>query len=129
MSMDYDLFNSNSKFFYYPESCALEEAAARQFVTTCYSTNADLQIGPMIIHPAATPTTCYTGSALPYGTADPFTSGNCTGQFCVISVGLDQSVYRGCMTILNVARPEELLLTDGYYKDVNGREQWLCSGK
>ncbi|GMS97788.1 hypothetical protein PENTCL1PPCAC_19963, partial [Pristionchus entomophagus] len=102
MSMDYDMFNSNST---------------------------DLQIGPMVVPPPDAPTTCYTGSALPFGLADPFTSGNCTGQFCVISVGLDQSVYRGCLTILNVGRPDEALLTNGYYKDVDGREQWICSGK
>eukprot|EP00080_Pristionchus_pacificus_P010559 PDM70579.1 hypothetical protein PRIPAC_46825 [Pristionchus pacificus] len=130
MSLDYDLFNSNSRFFYYPETCAMEEAAFGQSVTTCYTTQTDLQIEATIVPPPIDPITCYTGSSLPLGQADPFTSGNCTGQFCVLSVGKDLSVSRGCLTIMNLGPAvEQPLLTNGYYKDVNGREQWLCSGK
>ncbi|GMT25225.1 hypothetical protein PFISCL1PPCAC_16522, partial [Pristionchus fissidentatus] len=129
MSTDYDMFNSNSKFFYYPDTCAVEEAAVGQTVTTCYTTDRDVQIESMIVPPTATPTNCYTGSSLPFGLADPFTSGNCSGEFCVLSVSLDQSVHRGCLTTLNLGTGDARVMTNGYFKDVSGREQWICSGK
>ncbi|CAJ0601113.1 unnamed protein product [Cylicocyclus nassatus] len=121
-SSDFDLFQSQLPFLFYPNTCAKLEYGGQPDETLCYGTMADDREA---VFPAENLVECHAdflSRHLPYIPVMKL----CRGQYCVISASPQGDVYRGCMT-LDQTKNEAQNIVPGYYQSYNGVEQWVCA--
>uniref|UniRef100_A0A1I7XDF9 Leishmanolysin-like peptidase n=1 Tax=Heterorhabditis bacteriophora TaxID=37862 RepID=A0A1I7XDF9_HETBA len=117
---DFDVYSTQSIFFFYPESCARLEYGGQQEEISCYGATTDPHSA---VFSSDSLIECYVdfySPHLPYVRTGTF----CMGQYCGIAASPQGEIYRGCVTLdqTNAVHP----MGPGYFKSYTGMEQWLC---
>ncbi|VDM67961.1 unnamed protein product [Strongylus vulgaris] len=121
-SSDFDLFQSQMPFLFYPNTCAKLEYGGQSDETICYGSMAN---DTEASYPTDSLVECHAdflSRHLPYIPIMKL----CKGQYCVISASPQGDVYRGCIT-LDQSKNEAQTIAPGYYRSYNGVEQWICA--